>query len=74
MVLDETCTAPCGSEARIPAVSTSPNVTDSTAGSSASIEMTTSPVQASATVVTAVAPRSTSAAAFSGDLLYAVTS
>ena len=52
----------------------SPNVTASTPASSASMEITTSPSQASATVGAGVAPRSANAATLSGDLLYAVTS
>ncbi len=73
-MLDETWMAPGRSDARIPGEPESPNVTASTAASLASMEMTTSPSQAAATVGAGVAPRLASAATLSGDLLYAVTS
>ncbi|MGY4648189.1 hypothetical protein ACVWWN_001985 [Mycobacterium sp. URHB0021] len=52
----------------------SPYATASTASSSESIVMTTSPPHVSATVCAAFAPFSISAATLSGERLYAVTS
>ena len=49
------------------------NVTASTAASLASIEITTSPPQASATVPAGMAPRAAMASTLSRERLYAVT-